>query len=236
MSGIATAIVGAAVIGGVVAYSAADKGSDATTQAANTASEAQRASADAAAQVQREAMAQTERLNKPFYEVGTRAIPDYERMLRGGYDMKESPAAQYQLMKGTRAMNRSLASRGLSGSGNAVQRLTELNQSVAASDWNNQYSRILDALKLGTGASSTMGASSTSGANALSNIAMQSGTNQANIAMQQGNNQASLYSGVGGIGYNTAALGIKGYQAYNAANPATTPYVADTYNYTAQYE
>jgi hypothetical protein len=208
------------IISGTIAALA---GANATRSAANTAADATRSAADTSATVQREAMAQSERLNQPFYDVGKAAIPEYQKMVSGGYDMKESPAAQYELTKGTRAMNRALASRGLSGSGNAVNRLTELNQSVAAKDWQNQYSRILDALKLGTGASASMGAASTSGANALSNSAMQTGSNLGNIAMQQGANQASLYSGMGGLTSNAAATGLKGYDLYSKYNaPAAT--------------
>jgi hypothetical protein len=197
---------------------AAFTGSEATKSAANTAADAQNnATGVANANYQ-----QSRQDFMPFYNVGKEAIPEYNKMVSGGYDMKESPAAQYQLTKGTKAMNRALAARGLSGSGNAAQRLTELNQSVAASDWNAQYSRILDALKLGTGASSSMGAASNTNTNAA-----QSGANAlGNIAMQQGNNQASLYSGLAGQSANNAALGLKAYQTFSGgtggANAAST--------------
>jgi hypothetical protein len=216
------------VVSGIVGAIA---GSDATRSAANTAADAQNT---ATAQAKELYQAEVERMS-PFYEAGKAQLPTYQRMLSGDYSMKESPAAQYQLEKGTKAMNRALASRGLSGSGNAAQRLTELNQSVASSDWNAQYSRILDALKLGTGASASMGAAS----NTFGNQSQTAATNLGNIAQQQGANQASLYSGMAGQGMNAAALGIKGYQAYNAANPATNnsqimkPDAWDTWDYAA---
>jgi hypothetical protein len=182
-------------------------GADATRYAANTAADAQ----NNALSVADRNYQQTRSDFMPFYNVGVGAIPDYQKMLNGEYDMKESPAAQYELMKGTRAMNRALASRGLSGSGNAVQRLTELNQSIAAKDWQNQYSRILDALKLGTGASSSMGAASQSNTAANQSAAGALG----NIAINQGANQASLYSGTAGTLANAAALYLKAQQAQN---------------------
>jgi hypothetical protein len=184
-------------------------GSNATESAANTAADAQRYATDIANQNYQ----QTRTDFKPFYDVGVNATSDYEKMLHGGYDMKESPAAQYQLQKGTVALNRAMAKRGLSGSGNAVNRLTELNSSIAASDWSNQYSRILDALKLGTGASSSMGAASNTNTSANQTGA----TNLGNIATNEGNNQASLYSGLGGQSANSAALGLKAYQTYKGA-------------------
>jgi hypothetical protein len=193
-------------------------GAEATRSAANTAADAQNT---ATAVADKNYMQQREDF-MPFYNVGVEAIPDYKKMLRGEYDMKESPAASYELMKGTRAMNRALASRGLSGSGNAAQRLTELNQGIAAKDWQNQYSRILDALKLGTGASASMGAAS----NANTGAAQTAATNLGNIAQQQGANQASLYSGISGNAMNSYAAGTKIANSYNnrsASTPASTP-------------
>jgi hypothetical protein len=187
-------------------------GSSATTTAATTAAHAQ----DAATTLAKNQYNQTRSDFMPYHDVGVAAIPQYQKMLNGGYDMKESPAAQYQLSQGTKALNRSLASRGLSGSGNAVNRLTELNSSIAASDWSNQYSRILDALKLGTGASSSMGAAS----NTLTQAGQQGAQNLGQIAQNQGNNQASLYAGMGGQTSNAAALGLKAYQAYGAGGGA----------------
>jgi hypothetical protein len=188
-------------------------GANATESAAQKSADSQRYAADIADKNYQ----QTRSDFMPYYNVGKEAIPTYQKMLSGDYDMQESPAAKYQLEKGTKALNRSLASRGLSGSGNAVNRLTELNSSVAASDWNNQYSRILDALKLGSGASSSMGNAATTNTNAATTTA----NSLSNIYTNQGNNQASLYAGLGGQTSNAAALGIKGYQAYNAAAPAT---------------
>ena len=210
MSWIAAAIVGGAVIGGGVSYLAASKGAGAVSDAANTAAGAQ----NNATQVANEQFNKQVELNQPFYDVGKGAIPDFQKMLSGGYDMKESPAAQYELRKGTQALNRALASRGLSGSGNAANRLTELNQGIAAKDWQNQYSRILDALKLGTGASASMG----NAGNALTSATQSGANNLGNITMQNGNTQASLYAGIPGATANMAATGLNAYNAYNRYN------------------
>ncbi len=189
-------------------------GSQATTSAAETSADVQR---EATAQQKAIYEAEVERM-KPFYEAGKAELPAFQKMLTGGYDMKESPAAQWELEKGTKAMNRALASRGLSGGGVAVNRLTELNKSIAASDWNAQYSRILDALKLGTGASGSMGPAGI----AFGNQTQQGATNLANIFTQAGENKASLYSGLGGASANTAATAINAYNAYNAVPSAAT--------------
>jgi len=150
---------------------------------------------------------------KPYAEVGTNALGDYQKMLYGGYDMQESPAAQYQLTQGTKAMNRALASRGLSGSGNAVNRLTELNSSIAATDWNNQYNRLLQAINIGT--SATAGQASASGT--YTNAVTNGGNSLANIASNEGNQLRSIYSkalsnlgnNMSNSALNTMALGTK---------------------------
>lgn len=224
-------VVGA-IMGSSSTESAAETSAAATTAAAKTSYDAQ----IAALAAQKELYAQARTDFEPYAAVGTAAIPTYNKMLSGTYDMKESPAAQYQLTKSTKALNRAMAARGLSGSGNAVQRLTDLNSSVAASDWSTQYSRILDALKLGTGASSSMGSasntlSSATGTNAAltSTTAATTGTALSNTATTLGNNQASLYSGLAGQTSTAAALGLKAYQAYNAADTAagTTTELSD---------
>jgi hypothetical protein len=146
---------------------------------------------------------------QPYTEVGTNALDDYQKMLYGGYDMQESPAAQYQLTQGTKAMNRALASRGLSGSGSAVNRLTELNSSIAATDWNNQYNRLLQAINIGT--SATAGQASASGT--YTNAVTQGAQGLANVATNQGNQLSSIYSNavnnLQNSGLNMMALGTK---------------------------
>lgn len=146
---------------------------------------------------------------KPYTEIGTNSIDDYMKMLQGGYDMKESPAAQYELQQGTKAMNRALASRGLSGSGTAVNRITELNQSIAAKDWNNQYNRLLDAINIGTSASAKTASAGGNYVAQLSNAASQIGNNSWN----QANSLNSIYSNVantmGNNALNLVATGTK---------------------------
>lgn len=154
---------------------------------------------------------------EPFYKTGTNALGDYQKMLNGGYNMQESPAAQYQLTQGTKAMNRALASRGLSGSGNAVNRLTELNSGIAATDWNNQYNRLLDAIKIGTGAASSAGQAGQSYVNSLQNAA----NNLGNIYTNSANNLNSIYSNLQNSGMNMMALGTKNnwWQSNNNSSP-----------------
>ena len=148
----------------------------------------------------------------PYTEVGTNALADYQKMLHGGYDMKESPAAQYQLTQGTKAMNRALASRGLSGSGSAVNRLTELNSSIAATDWSNQYNRLLDAINIGTSASAKTASAGSKYADQLSTAAGQIGNNAWNQAQARNSiysNAMNAMNNMQNSGLNVMALGTK---------------------------
>lgn len=198
----------------IVGIQGADEQRSATNQAAD-------AESNALAESKRQFDLQIAR-QEPFYQQGLSSLADFAKMIKGGsYDMKESPSAKYQLAQGTKAMNRALSVRGLSGSGNAVNRITELNQSVAASDWKDQYSRILDSLKLGTGAAASMGAASATNS-ALNQTGAQ---NLAQIYQNAGNARASLWSGMGGVMNNTGndiyrgiSQGMKQYNANNTAN------------------
>ena len=206
------------VVGGVM-------GRNASKEASEKAENIQRESTEKGLQAQREALdyqkelyGNTRKDFSPYTAIGEQGAKDYTRLMSGGYDMKESPAAQYQLTKGSQALGRALAARGLSGSGNAAQRFADLNSSIAASDWNNQYTRILDALKLGTGASSVVAGAGNAlggqvGANAsnTSSIYGNQGNNMANIYQNEGANEAKFWSGMGGLTSRAAATGISAY-------------------------
>jgi hypothetical protein len=147
--------------------------------------------------------------NRPFYDAGVKGVIELDKMANGGYDIKESPSAKYQLAQGTKSLNRQLSARGLLGSGNASQRLAELETGVAANDFKDQWGRLLDQVKIGTGASAAAGASSQA-------FGQQVGQNSA--AVQQNNTQAgaaraSLYSGIGGAGVSAVNTGINAYRS-----------------------
>lgn len=145
----------------------------------------------------------------PYKSTGTDALGDYQKMLHGGYDMKESPAAQYQLTQGTKALNRAMASRGLSGSGNAVNRLTELNSSIAASDWNNQYKRLLDAINIGTSAAAKTASAGGQYVDNLNTTSSQTGANEWNNAKALSSIYGNVGNSLSNSAANFAALGTK---------------------------
>lgn len=130
------------------------------------------------------------------------------------YDHKASPAAQYQLQQGTKMFNRAAASRGLSGSGQAVTGLADLSQRTFAEDYDKQIGRLGGLVDIHRGAASGLAQAGQNTGNSLANIAMQGGQNQANLAMQQGDAKAGLYSGIG----NAAMSGANMYMMNNYLN------------------
>ena len=104
-----------------------------------------------------------------------------------------SPLGQWQLQQGNTALGRADSARGIAGGGSSATRQANLASSVAASDYQNSYSRILDAL--GLGQSSAAGASANA-AGASSAIGTAGALNQANI-LDQGQSQANMWSGLG---------------------------------------
>jgi hypothetical protein len=155
---------------------------------------------------------------EPFRQAGLRSLADFQRMLSGGYNMQASPAAQYASQQGTRSLNRQLAARGGLGGGNAAQRLAELNSGIAANDWNNQYTRLLDALKLGTGASSAMGQAGQNYASGQQGIA----NSLAGLYGQQGESKASLYAGLPGMIGNALTTGLNTRDYINSQNTGSS--------------
>lgn len=131
------------------------------------------------------------RREKPFYQAGVSAIKQLQ-----DFKPEDSAAANYNVMKSTRSLNNQLAARGLLGSGNAANRLAELESGIRANDVQQQWGRLTDLAKIGTGAA----ASANSASQQMSNQAGQwaSNTNSNNKTAE--NARQSLYSSIGNTG------------------------------------
>jgi len=183
----------------------ASKAANAQTHAADQAT----ATADKALAQQQKIYDEAVARNKPFYDSGVSANAQLGKMVNGGYNMQESPAAQYQLTQGTRSLNRQLAARGLLGGGNASQKLAELSSGIAANDYNQQYGRLLDQVKIGTGASAASGSAS----QAFGNQVGQNSTAVQNNQNNAGQARASLYAGQSGASMGMANIGLNAYRS-----------------------
>lgn len=223
------AALGAATIGAagsIIGGKKAEKGAEAAAAATLTA--------------QREAMAAYD----PWREAGERALPEAERLAGEGvpskylpylehyvtgegkpFDITTSPAYQYQFEKGTEAVGKSLAARGLYGSGAGIQAETELAERLGVGESEKMYSRLMDLYNIGQRTSgekygrqmdiARLGAGAAGGA---AGVAQAGGARMADIQMQKGAGQAGMYTGLANIGM--AGIGAyqqqKGYEDLSA--------------------
>jgi hypothetical protein len=143
MSGVATAIVGGAVIGGVL-----------TSQASKSAANTQAAAADRATAAQQEALAQQMELQKPFTEAGTTAVNQLSKMTQPGgeatkafsygpFSYTADPGYAFRLKEGMNAMNATAAARGGLISGNALRAGQIYGQEMGSQEYGNAFNRYL---------------------------------------------------------------------------------------------
>ena len=195
MSGIATAIVGSAVIGGVVASNSASKAANAQRDAANLAS-----------QTELEQYYQNREDMQPWREAGQGALGQMTAgTVPGGdfnrdftlADFTKDPGYDFRLQQGQRGVEASAAARGGILSGAALKGLTRYNQDYASGEYQNAYNRFNNdrtqrfnrlASLAGVGQTATRDVAQ-QGAQVASNVG--------NNIIGAGNAQASSYVGQG---------------------------------------
>jgi hypothetical protein len=192
MSGVATAIVGSAVVGGIVASNAASKQANAATQAAQIQSDAatkaaqlQSDSAAAATQAQKDALNQQIALNKPFYDVGVGAVnklASQQQYTPNAFSYQEDPGYAFRFNEGMKGLNATAAARGGLISGNALRAATDYGQASGSQEYQNAYNRYL------TNNAQNLQAYNT-------NTAVQQ--NLAGIGQASANNQATAFGNYG---------------------------------------
>lgn len=145
-----------------------------------------------------------------YYRGPNGEITQTPPQLTAEYNYKESPTLAPQIS----AYNRALASRGLSGSGQASKGYGDL----AAGDYYKQLSLLGGLVDVGRGvATSTAGAAQNMG-NSLSSIYGNVGAANSNAALLAGQARAGLYSGLGAQSGNAISNAYNGYKLYNAYN------------------
>lgn len=164
---------GASILGGVLGGKGAKK------------------AAKAEVQMGREALALQEKMFEegrsdlaPWREAGGKAIGQGFGMLQPGYDYKTSPGFQFRLDEGLRGVENSAAAKGLLQSGGTLKGIDRYAEGLAASDFNDQFNRVMSVASGGQQAA-------TSGANLGQNYANASSNIMGNI----GQAKASGYAG-----------------------------------------
>jgi hypothetical protein len=195
MSGIATAIVGSAVVGGIVASNSASKAANAQKDAAQLASN-----------TELEQYRQNREDMQPWREAGQGALKQMtEGTAAGGdfnrdftlSDFTQDPGYQFRMDQGTRALESSAAARGGALGGGALKGLARYGQDYASGEYQNAYNRFNNdrtqrfnrlASLAGVGQTATRDVAQ-QGAQVASNVG--------NNIIGAGNAQASSYVGQG---------------------------------------
>jgi hypothetical protein len=250
MSGVATAIVGGAVVGGYL-----------TSSASKSAAQTQANAADRATAAQQEALAQQMELQKPFTEAGTTAVNQLSAMTQpGGAATKEfaygpfsyqaDPGYAFRLKEGMNAMNATAAARGGLISGNALKAGQVYGQEMGSQEYQNSFNRYLQNYANAQNTFQLNRNNLLDPLKFLTNIGQAGASNQAANVGSFGNSQAANTIGAanataaGQVGSanaisNAIGQGIGGYQmnqlinrsAYNSPSSTMNYYGANGGNY-----
>lgn len=207
MSGIATAIVGGAVIGGIASNKAASTAASATENAANT----------AAASQERMFNKQVE-LQEPWRQAGINALAQLGTGFSGKVDLTEDPGYAFRMSEGLKALDRSAAARGGLLSGGQLKGIQRFGQDLASQEYQNAYNRALTKYNT-TAALAGVGQTAT---NQLAGAAGNLGTNLANLQYGAGQSagaaRASGYMGMSNALTGAIGTGLNYYQNQNLLN------------------
>lgn len=225
MSGVATAIVGGAVIGGYL-----------TSQASKSAANTQAAASDRAIAAQQEGLNQQLAVGAPYVDAGTKAINQLSAMTQPGgaatqefayqpFQYQADPGYAFRLKEGMKAMNASAAARGGLISGNALRAGQAYGQEMGSQEYMSAFDRylknyanaqntfqvnrnnLLEPLKFisGQGQAAAAGQAANIGANTAANTALTTGAANAQAAGQIGSANAysnAIGQAIGGVQMN----------------------------------
>jgi hypothetical protein len=179
MSGIAAAIAGSAVIGGIGSVIAGGEAASATRDAANT-----------AAQTNRDALAQQLKLAGPYTEQGQSGIQSYNALTTGSPQqiqatLQNTPGYQATYGEGIEAAQRAAAASGLNLSGNQLAGVESFGAQLGDATYQEAINNALTQEQIGQAAAAGSAANIGNTASNLSNIAINQGNNIANIDSNQ---------------------------------------------------
>ena len=233
MSGVATAIVGSAVVG---AY-AASKAAESKEEAINKASSAEERSTIRRINFEREMLEQQREDLAPWRQIGESALRRLESGVRRGeydpgsfdFDFEADPGYEFRLQEGVNALDASAAARGRLRSGAQDKAIMSYGQDLASQEYGNAFSRAIQEYQMEAGrksdefnrlaALSGIGQSATSqtvraGQNTQQNIGnaiTRSGWAQAQNYLRRGQARSSFYGDAAGA----VNQGVQNYLLYD---------------------
>ena len=209
MSGMATAIIGSAVIGGVVQSNAAKTGAAATTKAAEMGIDAQIASTAMSVEEQRRQFDEAKALLQPYVDVGEPALAALSPYAEAGTGALQGQLAlaglsgvdaqreaisaieqggEYQSLVGAgeEAILQSAAATGGLRGGNVQGALAQFRPQVLSSLINQQYNRLGGLTNMGLTTTQNLATIGQNAAAGVGTAGLQTGSNISNLYGQQG--------------------------------------------------
>jgi hypothetical protein len=170
MSFIASAVAGIGALGtalGGVGVGGAILGAGALTAGAGvfgslTAAQTQKNALNAALTQQQQQFSVAQQALNPYIQAGQGALPTLTSLLTPGpsqtQTLSQLPGFQFQSQWGNLAATNALAARGLGGSAGPIgTALSQYNQGLAGTYWQNEVNPLLQYAQLGSGAASALG-------------------------------------------------------------------------------
>jgi len=217
MAWVATAVIGAGVIGAASTAYSANKAADAQTEASNKAS-----------QIAQDQYQQTRADLSPYRDIGSQASTELSGRLSeltspitmDQATLEATPGYQFNLNQGLKATQNSAAARGLGTSGAALKGASTFATGLADSTYQNQfnnantnqtnaYNRLKGLVDTGASAATGTATAGTAAANTSATAATQAGTAQAAADNKTGNAISSLANNIAGYATYKGLYGTK---------------------------
>lgn len=212
MSGIATAVVGSAVIGGVMS-------SKAQKSAANTAASAQIDASEKSVEEQRRQFDALQKLLKPYADAGLSGLTGQQDLLgingtaaqqAAINNINNSSEMQTYLQQGENAILQNASATGGLRGGNTQAALAQFRPQLLNQLINQRYQNLAGMTALGQNAAAGTGNAGMQTASNISNLYQQTGAAQAGAALAQGQASANMWNGVTGAIGQVAGMKMMG--------------------------
>lgn len=213
--GVAAAMIGAAVVGGVASSSASSKASKAQVASSEAANAAQLTAQREAQAFQQRQADQARADVEPWRATGANKLAELAQRTSAGGDLMKSfgmddfqkdPGYEFRMAEGMKGMTNSAAARGNLLSGAALKAASQYNQNFASNEFGNasnrfqtnqtnQFNRLASLANVGQVAANQNGNNAMSLGQNVGNGMMQSGQAMGNNLIGAGNARASGYVG-----------------------------------------
>lgn len=193
----------AVAVGGAAAVGAGSSifGSMMSSSGAKRSAEAIRYEADQARKTALELNDRSRKDLQPFRDLGAQTADTLGGVLSGQQNIsdvyKASSLYDFQSELGTRALDRQLSARGMSGSGAGLESLALFDKSLVAEEGNRYFDKLFSTTQLGANAAAQQASNTTSTGNTLAQLGVQSGIAQGGAIANQYNAYAQGIQGVG---------------------------------------